>query len=358
VSTVVIEALVKTFGAVRAVDGVSFTVPAGTILTMLGPSGCGKTTILRCIAGLEQPDGGSITIGGRLVHAGGKERVPAERRNLGMVFQSYAIWPHMTVFDNVAFGLRIRRRGRAELTRAVKDALALVQLADFEHRYPTQLSGGQMQRVVLARCLAYRPELLLLDEPLANLDAGLREEMRAELKRIQRETGTTMIAVTHDQLEALALSDHILVMNGGRVLQGGAPWEVFERPLLGDVAGFMGASNVLDVEIDTQGAAVLPGIGTLPGIVSARPGSRMQVYLRPEDIDLHPGAPAAGDPGWSGTVESTQYLGRHVRYRVRCGELRLMADRPVLGPPLEENTAVTVRFSAAGLRAFPARDSR
>jgi ABC-type Fe3+/spermidine/putrescine transport system ATPase subunit len=227
VSAVVVRDLSKRFGTTLAVDDVSFTVEDGRVLTLLGPSGCGKTTLLRCLAGLEAPDAGTITIAGVLVFDGARGTLVAtEGRNLGMVFQSYAIWPHLTVFDNVAFGLRVRRLGRADSAARVADALRLVRLDGLERRYPAELSGGQQQRVVLARCLAYRPALLLLDEPLANLDAQLRDEMRGELRRIQRQTRTTMIYVTHDQAEALSLSDEILVMDRGRVAGGGTPVDV------------------------------------------------------------------------------------------------------------------------------------
>src|SRR5690606_40620699 len=242
-SRVEVNKLGKDFGTVRAVDEVPFGVPEGGITPMRRPSGCGKTTMLRCIAGLETATSGEIVIGTRRVFSGGRDLVPAEARNLGMVFQSYAIWPHMTIASNVAYGLRVRGRPREEIERRVREALALVRLSDYSERYPGQLSGGQMQRVVLARSLAYDPDLLLLDEPLANLDAHLREEMRQELKRIQRETGTTMIAVTHDQSEALALSDQIMVMSSGRVLQRGGPEEIFRRPQTAEVARFLGATN-------------------------------------------------------------------------------------------------------------------
>ena len=280
-SRVEVNELVKTFGSVRAVDGVSFVVPEGEIATMLGPSGCGKTTILRCIAGLETATSGEITIGARTVFSGGRDRVPVEARNLGMVFQSYAIWPHMTIAHNIAYGLKVRRRPRSEIDQRVRAALALVRLSDYAERYPAQLSGGQMQRVVLARAIAYDPETLLLDEPLANLDTHLREEMRQELKRIQRETRTTMIAVTHDQSEALALSDQILVMAGGRVLQRGKPEEIFRRPQTAEVARFLGATNALTAH-RIDGRLVMDGLGPLPDEADAAGGTMLvRVLFRP-----------------------------------------------------------------------------
>lgn len=350
-TAVVVSGLVKSFGPVRAVDDVSFEVAPGSILTMLGPSGCGKTTVLRCIAGLETAGAGRIEIGGRPVFADGRNLVPAEARNVGMVFQSYAIWPHLTVFDNVAFGLKVRRRPRREIEAAVAAALALVRLPGYADRYPSQLSGGQMQRVVLARCLAYRPALLLLDEPLANLDTNLREEMRAELRRIQRETGTTMIAVTHDQAEALSLSDRILVMDQGCIVQQGAPHEIFERPAAGFVAGFLGAVNAFDGRLEADGRIVVAGAGMLsvPGPLPA-PGP-VRVYLRPADLAV---TETPGDGAWPAVIESTQYLGRSVQYGLRCGDLRLVAEQELHGAPLPEGRRVGLGFAATRARVFAA----
>lgn len=296
-SRVEVIQLAKTYGSVRAVDDVSFLVPEGGITTMLGPSGCGKTTTLRCIAGLETATSGRIVIGSRTVFEDGRDRVPVEARNLGMVFQSYAIWPHMTIARNVAYGLRMRRRSRDEIDRRVRAALALVRLSDYGERYPGQLSGGQMQRVVLARALAYDPELLLLDEPLANLDAHLREEMRQELKRIQRETGMTMIAVTHDQSEALALSDQIMVMARGRVIQRGGPEDVFRKPRTADVAHFLGATNRLTAR-RVDGRLVVDGLGALPAHAgSANGADTAQVLFRPSDVVLRPAGSADDQSG-------------------------------------------------------------
>ncbi|MEZ5650863.1 MAG: ABC transporter ATP-binding protein [Burkholderiaceae bacterium] len=340
--------LVKTFGAVRAVDGVSFTVPAGGITTMLGPSGCGKTTILRCIAGLETATDGEIVIGDRVVFSGGLSRVPVEQRNLGMVFQSYAIWPHMSIAENVAYGLKVRGRPRVEIQRRVGEALALVRLSGFEKRLPGQLSGGQMQRVVLARAIAYDPEILLLDEPLANLDAHLREEMRQELKRIQRETGTTMIAVTHDQSEALAISDQILVMSAGHILQRGSPQDIWRRPEVAGVASFLGGVNRLPA-LPRDGRLVIEGVGPLP------PGTPVlqvpaQVIFRPTDVRL---LPAGEGGGWPGTVALTQFLGQHIQYLVRCGEHELTIDMPAAGRLFNEGEAVSVVAEPQALMVYP-----
>jgi ABC-type Fe3+/spermidine/putrescine transport system ATPase subunit len=351
VSRVEVKNLVKDFGTVRAVDEVSFVVPEGGITTMLGPSGCGKTTILRCIAGLETATSGEIVIGSRSVFSGGRDLVPAEARHHGMVFQSYAIWAHMTIARNVAYGLRVRGRPRGEIERRVRAALALVGRSDYAERYPGQLSGGQMQRVVLARSLAYDPDLLLLDEPLANLDAHLREEMRQELKRIQRETETTMIAVTHDQSEALALSDQIMVMSSGRVLQRGGPEEIFRRPQTAEVARFLGATNALSAR-RIDGRLAIEGLGPLPeGAEGAASVGSAEVLFRPSDVVIRPAGEAAG--GWPGEVVFAQYLGREVQYLVRCAGRELTAEVPSSSGVLPEGSAVSLQVVPGALFVYP-----
>lgn len=353
-SRVEVKGLVKAYGALRAVDGVSFVVPEGGITTMLGPSGCGKTTVLRCIAGLETATDGEIIIGSRTVFSGGRDQVPVEARNLGMVFQSYAIWPHMTIARNVAYGLNVRRRPREEIERRVRAALALVRLQDFAERYPGQLSGGQMQRVVLARALAYDPELLLLDEPLANLDAHLREEMRQELKRIQRETQMTMIAVTHDQSEALALSDQIMVMTAGRVLQRGRPEEIFRRPGTADVARFLGATNALAAR-RIDGRLMIDGLGAVPAEAdTVAPAASAQVLFRPSDVVLRPAEAGGGGAGggWPGEVVFAQYLGREVQYLIRCGGRELTAEVPSQTGMFAEGAAVSLQVAPGALFVY------
>jgi iron(III) transport system ATP-binding protein len=324
-SSVKVSSLSKSFGSVTAVNAVSFEVPTGRVLTMLGPSGCGKTTILRCIAGLETGTSGSISIADRIVFADGRIVVPVEDRNIGMMFQSYAIWPHMTIFDNVAFGLRVRRVPSARIKEKVGEALSLVRMSGKEKRYPGELSGGQMQRVVLARSLAYDPSLLLLDEPLANLDTNLREEMRTELRRIQRETGATMIAVTHDQGEALALSDEILVMSSGGVLQRGAPRDIFDKPKTRQVAQFLGAANVVPGRASADGFIVIEGIGPLPVSSQATSGDALSICFRPADVQL-------GNPDRPGTilctVETVEYLGTATHYLFQSALGRLEATTP------------------------------
>jgi ABC-type Fe3+/spermidine/putrescine transport system ATPase subunit len=350
VSRVEVSNLVKSFGSVRAVDEVSFVVPEGGITTMLGPSGCGKTTILRCIAGLETASAGDIVIGSRTVSSGGRDIVPVEARNLGMVFQSYAIWPHMTIARNVAYGLRVRRKPREEIERRVRSALALVRLSDYAERYPGQLSGGQMQRVVLARAFAYDPELLLLDEPLANLDAHLREEMRQELKRIQRETGMTMIAVTHDQSEALALSDQIMVMSDGKVLQRGRPDEIFRRPGTAQVARFLGATNVLSAR-RVDGQLKIDGLGAVPGAADQVGAAiAVQVLFRPSDVSVRPASVAGG---WPGEIVFSQYLGREVQYLIRCGGREVTAEVPSQSDVFPEGAAVSLQVAPGALFVYP-----
>ena len=234
------------YGTVVAVRGVSFTVQPGEQLTLLGPSGCGKTTTLRALAGLERPGSGTIRIGGQVVYSSAQGiDIPAEKRGLSMVFQSYAIWPHMTVFDNVAYGLRVRRRPRAEIDTRARAALDLVQMGAYADRRASQLSGGQQQRVALARACAFSPQVLLFDEPLSNLDAKLRGDMRLELRELQHRLGVTSVYVTHDLEEALAMSDRIVVMRDGIIEQAGTPTEIYERPRNAFVADFVGSSNLV-----------------------------------------------------------------------------------------------------------------
>src|SRR4051812_49182532 len=241
-----VEDLETRYGTVLAVKGVSFSVRAGEQLTLLGPSGCGKTTTLRAIAGLESPSAGAIRIGGHAVYSAREGiNVPAEKRGLSMVFQSYAIWPHMTVFENVAYGLRVRRKGAEEIRTRVREALDLVQMGAFEQRPASQLSGGQQQRVALARACVFQPSVLLFDEPLSNLDAKLRGDMRIELRQLQHRLGVTSVYVTHDLEEALAMSDRIVVMRDGLIEQIGTPAEIYGLPRTAFVADFVGSSNLI-----------------------------------------------------------------------------------------------------------------
>src|SRR5215216_514730 len=241
-----VESLVKQFGDQRALDDVSFTVADGELFTLLGPSGCGKSTTLMSIAGFQSPERGRIAVGDEtFFDASRRVNVPAERRNLGIVFQSYAVWPHMTVFENLAFPLRVRKLKRARIRERVDEVLGLVEMSDYGRRYPHQLSGGQQQRVALARALVYSPSVLLLDEPFSNLDAKLRERARAWVKELQHKLGLTTIFVTHDQDEALSMSDRIAVMSAGRIQQIGTPEDVYRRPANRFVAEFVGRVNLI-----------------------------------------------------------------------------------------------------------------
>ena len=349
----VIEGLKKSFearggGTVRAVDGVSLTVDQGKLLTLLGPSGCGKTTILRCIAGLERPDEGRIVIGDQVVFdSAAGILVPANRRGIGMVFQSYAIWPHMSVFENVAFPLRVardRRFSRSEIAAKVSRALEMVQLGGFENRSATQLSGGQQQRLALARGLVREPALLLLDEPLSNLDAKLREQMRFELKRLQLDLGITTLYVTHDQSEALALSDQIAVFSSGKAIQLGGPVDIYRHPASRFVADFIGTTNFLPGTAASVGDGGAGRAETEFGPIACRfakgvsAGDAVLVLVRPEDTVLSSAANGSAD-GFPGKVENRVYLGEVIDYLIRVGgeELRVRTrpeDDFAIGDPV------------------------
>jgi spermidine/putrescine ABC transporter ATP-binding subunit len=304
---VALRGLVKRYGATRALDGVSLEVAPGEFFTLLGPSGCGKTTSLRAVAGFVEPDAGDVTIAGAPV-AG----VPPHRRRVGLVFQHYALFPHRTVSQNVAFGLRMQHTPKTEIGRRVAEALALVQLPGHGERYPRELSGGEQQRVALARALVTRPAVLLLDEPLGALDKKLRDHMKIELKRLQRDVGVTTIYVTHDQEEALTMSDRVAVMRAGRVEQVGTPREVYETPATVFVAGFMGNTNLLS-GLSRGGAGVECGgltISTADGDAPA--GAPVTIAVRPERVRLDEAARL--DNELTATVAHVVYQGETVRY--------------------------------------------
>jgi spermidine/putrescine transport system ATP-binding protein len=300
------ERVTKRFGPVVAVNDVSFVIRGGEFFSMLGPSGCGKTTSLRMIAGFEQPDAGRVLLQGEDV-----TWVSPRKRNVNMVFQAYGLFPHMTVAQNVAFGLEIKRVAKAEREQRVAEMLRIVQLDGYERRRPGQLSGGQQQRVALARALVNRPAALLLDEPLGALDLKLRKEMQLELKAVQGETGTTFVYVTHDQEEALTMSDRIAVMNGGVVEQLAGPRELYERPATAFVAGFIGTSNLIKLRVDGRGDGLVHmDLGEAGRIVASDPGgsdAELQITVRPEKIKLEP---VPGDSCHvDGTVAEVVYLG-------------------------------------------------
>ncbi len=305
-----------------AVDGVSFHVPAGEIVVLLGPSGCGKTTTLRCIAGLEHSTAGRISIGGRLVSAPADGvQVPPRSRNIGMVFQSYAVWPHMTVKQNVAYPLRHRRVSRAEIERKTGDVLKLVGLEEFADRSVVSLSGGQMQRVALARSLVYQPQLLLLDEPLSNLDAQLRLRLRDDLRRIIKQTGVTAVYVTHDQAEAVVLGDRIGVMRDGKLLQMASADEIYNRPSDLFVARFTGASNLLAGRVlarNGEFATVEAGGQRLTALMPARldTGAAVRIAVRPENLRLGEDGVAGTDNRFTARVAARRYQGTQTVYEL------------------------------------------
>jgi iron(III) transport system ATP-binding protein len=306
-----IERATKAFGATLAVDGVDLQVASGAFVALLGPSGCGKTTLLRLIAGLERPTNGRIRIGARDM-ADGALFVEPEDRGLGMVFQSYALWPHMTVRQNVEFGLKTRRRPKSERRRRAEDALAMVGLVDHASRRPSELSGGQRQRVALARCLALDPPLILLDEPLASLDVHLRQTMQREFRRLHRDSGRTFVYVTHEHSEALALANHVAVMDRGRLQQFASPQDLYRRPANAMVAGFIGGASLAHVEVlavdSDERRVVLLGETRmiLPGAAPPGPGL---VCLRPEDVELVPDGKEDGGPILLGRVIESFYRG-------------------------------------------------
>jgi iron(III) transport system ATP-binding protein len=326
---------------VKAAQDVSFTVGEGRLFTLLGPSGCGKTTTLRSIAGLERPRAGEISVNGRVVYSGSQGVfVAPNRRGFGMVFQSYAIWPHMSVFENAAFPLQVgRRRSRKEIRDNVMRVLTAVQLQDLAEREATKLSGGQQQRLALARALVMEPALLLLDEPLSNLDAKLREKMRFELKRLQRELKITTVYVTHDQSEALALSHEIAVMNEGRIQQIGSPRDIYERPASQFVADFVGTTNFVDGQVVTASAPAPAAESAWCAVVRTeigdvevwsphelRPEDRVALSVRPEDVELTEARPA-GNNVWEGRVAQKVFLGEAVDFQVEIGPRSLLSRR-------------------------------
>jgi putative spermidine/putrescine transport system ATP-binding protein len=325
-STIEINDVAKTFGDVTAVAPLDLKVGDGEFLTLLGPSGCGKTTLMRMIAGITLPDRGSIKIAGRDVAA-----LPPERRNVGLVFQSYALFPHMTVGANVGFGLKMRRVSKAETTERVRAALALVDLEPLAARFPRELSGGQQQRVALARAIVIEPDVLLLDEPLSNLDAKLREQLREDLRVLQQRLRVTAIYVTHDQAEAMALADRIIVMRAGKVVEEGAPVALYRAPRTRFAAEFLGQTNV--IEITTS--------GTLPWGDAVRAPAGAVVSIRPEDVILRP------DEQGAGRVLGLSFQGATVEYRVDLGGTEVRARDTGTGAPiLPEGTTVAVRLNA------------
>nr|WP_255560214.1 ABC transporter ATP-binding protein [Reyranella sp. MMS21-HV4-11] len=330
VTDIVIDGATRTFGTVRAVDGVNLTVGEGEFFTLLGPSGCGKTTLLRMIAGFCELDAGQIRFGAKRI-----DTLPAHTRDIGMVFQNYAVFPNLTVAGNVAYGLKARKVPAAEVARRVEEALSLVQLGGYGERWPHQLSGGQLQRVAIARALVIRPQVLLFDEPLSNLDARLRVSMRAEIRELQKSLGITAIYVTHDQEEAMSVSDRIALMQSGRLEQVGAPAEIYRQPASRFAAEFMGTTNLLEPK-------VLGLAGT--GMIS----------LRPEALRLDAEAPS-GWPRLSGAVTHVEILGPITRFDVQLADGALIRVASLDEPhrTLAAGAQVTLAYDPARVTVLP-----
>jgi putative spermidine/putrescine transport system ATP-binding protein len=343
-----ISGLQKQFGSLKVVKDFNLAVSEGEFVSLLGPSGCGKTTVLRMVAGFETPSAGSITIGGQdVVH------LPPQRRNIGMVFQAYALFPNLTVAENVAFGLTIKGVGRAERDARVAEMLRLIGLPDLGARYPFQLSGGQQQRVALARALAPKPRVLLLDEPLSALDAKVRVSLRNEIRAIQKDLGITTIFVTHDQEEAMSVSDRIVVMNGGIAEQVGAPFEIYNRPATRFVAEFVGTLNRLPATVADRGAGTIRVAGQDIRLGRGLPAGEVMVATRPEVVTL--GHTPGHDVVLPGQVTAAEFLGSVIRMKVDVGGTELSLDtfnRPDTPPPVP-GTSVQVSLRSSDLLVLP-----
>jgi iron(III) transport system ATP-binding protein len=355
---ITVKNLTKKFGPLAVVSNVNLAIEEGELFTLLGPSGCGKTTLLRLIAGFYAPDTGDVFFNDRRVND-----MPPHERRIGMVFQNYALWPHMTVWDNVAYGLKLRKVAQAEIHERAQSVLNKVKLGGYEQRYPGQLSGGQQQRVALARALVLNPDILLLDEPLSNLDAKIRIQVRAEIRKLQKELGITTIYVTHDQEEALTLSDRIAVFNQGKVFQVGPPKELYERPASRFVADFIGINNLLDGTVLPSDAGaervhVTTKLGEITGLRDPRlqAGDACVICVRPENAHVA-AQPAAETNAIHGQVAFAAYLGNTLRYDVDLGDGAIFkADvrDPWHHQTLELGSPVAVSFAVSSTLVIPA----
>ncbi|MBM3518013.1 MAG: ABC transporter ATP-binding protein [Alphaproteobacteria bacterium] len=355
-STVELVSLSKSYGQTLALAPTSLKVEEGEFFALLGPSGCGKSTTLRMIAGFVRPSGGEVLIGGSDV-----TRQPPERRGSGIVFQNYAIFPHMNVYDNIAFGLRMRKRPAEEIDRRVRAALDQVGLSGFERRFQREMSGGEQQRVALARVLITEPRILLLDEPLSALDKKLREEMKYWIKELQRQLRITTIYVTHDQGEALTMSDRIAVMNGGRVIQVGTPRDIYERPVDRFVTEFIGESNILDARVGGEAGdgmcllAIGPFAATAPRRAGMSTGRAVALVVRPERVLVGVDAEHAGGNLLRARVQSHTYQGSFIRYRLDLAGQTIVAEAPnrTEGAALDDGTEITIGWRPEGTSILP-----
>ncbi len=346
---VTLRGLTKRYGDVAAVRSLDLEVKPGELVALLGPSGCGKTTTLRLVAGFLRPEAGEIWVGDRCLSSSTMV-IPPERRRMAMIFQSYALWPHMTVTQNIAYGLRFNGTAKADRDRRVREMLRVVQLEGYGSRYPGELSGGQQQRVAVARALVVEPEILLLDEPLSNLDANLREEMRFEIRRLHEQFGITTLYVTHDQAEAMVISDRVAVLEAGRVVQIGPAEDLFEHPRTRFVAEFIGKTNLIDGIAEGPDTVARGGLRLRVAAENLKPGTLAVISIRPHQIEFGPGQPAApGDANMlTGTVRRASYLGDAVDYEVEIEESSVVLR--VAGPtPARARTGdrITLRIAVA-----------
>ena len=348
-ASVEFRAVTKRYGSVPAVNDISFTIEPGTLVTLLGPSGCGKTTTLRLIAGLEIATEGRILIGGKDVTL-----LSAADRDVSMVFQSYALFPHMSVFDNVAYGPTVQGLPKARIHELVHEKLGLVGLTGLGHRAPSELSGGQQQRVAVARALVLEPQVLLFDEPLSNLDAKLRRRVREEIRELQRKLNLTVAYVTHDQEEALAVSDRIIVMNAGRIAQSGTPVELYEQPKDLFVADFIGDANVIDADlVELRGERGLVRFGSAELELPRRRAEKgpIKIAIRPEAVTLHTSQPNVS--ALTGAITKASYLGKHLEYSIQTPLGTLFADDHSRDKPIATNTNVWITFAERGVVVVP-----